>query len=265
MTWAKYQPDYEPPSNVNYEEHISDDDSSTQASVILSKFARYAPPRGQTYPIALLTPMARNLMSPVVTLVVGDEGVTFHACESILCNLQFFRSAFQGAFREAIEKKILMPEDDPEIVAALIEFLYNGNYTYAYDPRTTEPSNRTIGTTIPPVGDLREGEFHVRVYAIASKYSCDSLIKAAAKSFIYILLQLKDIDVVRHWKTAYAHGLFLSDWEDDPGLAGFKKGLGKLLKDLYVAHREEMDKTFAECPELGTDFLRVAVCSGMGV
>lgn len=215
--------------------------------------------------MAPLTPMARNLMSPIVTLVVGEESVEFHACESILCNLPFFRSAFQGAFREAIDKKIKMPEDDPEIVSALIEFLYNGNYTYAYDPRTTERSSGTVGTTIPPIGDLREGEFHVRVYAIASKYSCDSLIKAATKSFIYILLQLKDIDVVRYWKTAYAHGLLLSDLEDDLGLAGFKKGLGKLLKDMYVAHREEMDKTFVECPELGTDFLRVAVCSGMGI
>lgn len=223
-------------------------------------------------------------MSPVVTLLVGEEGVEFHACENILCSLPFFHSAFQGSFREATEKKINMPEDEPEIVSALIEFLYNGNYTYAYDPRTTgrsdgsvgatelsvrtlvitEHSDRAVGKTVPPIGDLREGAFHVRVYALASKYNCQPLIKAAVKSFIYILLQLKDIDVVRHWKTAYGNGLYLSDWENDEGLAGFKKGLGKLLKDLYVVHRVEMDKTFAECPALGTDFLRIAVCSGAG-
>lgn len=225
--------------------------------------------------------MYRNLMSPVVTLLVGEEGVEFHACESIVCNLPFFRSAFQGGFKEATEKRISMPEDEPEIVSALIEFLYNGNYTYAYDPRTTgrsgstagatdppartlKQSDRAVGKTIPPIGGLKEGAFHVRVYALASKYNYQPLIKAAVKSFIYILLQLKGVDVVRHWKTAYGNGLYLSDWESDEGLAGFKKGLGELLKDLYVVHRVEMDKTFAEYPALGTDFLRVAVCSGAG-
>lgn len=193
-------------------------------------------------------------MSPIVTLVVGADHVEFHACESILCNLPFFRAAFKGGFREAAKKKIKMPEDEPAIVSSLIEFLYNDIYTYAYDPRTTVP---------PPPGDLREGAFHIRVYAIATKYSCQPLAKTAVINFIRILLKLKGIDVVKHWKTAYEHGLFLSDWEDDEGLAGFKKGLAKLLKDLYVAHREEMDKVFAECPALGTDFLRVAVCSGI--
>lgn len=208
--------------------------------------------------------MPRNLMSPIVTLVVGEEGVEFHACENILCSLAFFRAAFQGGFREAEEKKITMPEDEPEIVAALIEFLYNGNYTYAFDPQTVERSDKTVGTTVLPIGNSRQGAFHVRVYAIASKYSCEPLVKAAVKNFIYILLQLKGIDVVRHWKTAYENGLFLSDWEDDAALAGFKKGLAKELKDLYAAHREEMDKTFAEYPVLGADFLRVAVCGSIG-
>lgn len=203
-------------------------------------------------------------MSPIVTLVVGEEAVEFHACESILCSLPFFRAAFQGGFREAAEKKITMPEDEPETLAALIEFLYNGNYTYAYDPRTTKRSDSAVTTRVSPVADLPEGEFHVRVYATATKYSCQPLVKVAAKNFMYILLQLKDIDVVRYWKTAYENGLFISDWEDDDSLTGFRTGLGKLLKDLYVAHREEMDKTFAECPALGTDLLRVAVCYGLG-
>lgn len=202
-------------------------------------------------------------MSSVVTLVAGEQGVEFHACENALCTLPFFSAAFQGGFKEASEKRITMPEDDPEIVAALIEFLYNGTYTYAYDPQTTERSDKLVGTTVLPIGDTREGEFHVRVYAIASKYSCEPLVKAAVKNFIYISLQLKGMDIIRHWKTAYEHGLLLSDWEDDKALACFKTGLARFLKQLYLAHREEMDTTFEEYPALGADFLRVAVCSGM--
>lgn len=197
-------------------------------------------------------------MSPTITLVVGEKCVEFHACERILCNLPFFLAAFQGGFKEATEKKITMPEDEPEAVSALIEFLYNGNYTYAY-PRTTERSN----INGVPIADLREGAFHVRVYAIAGKYICEPLVKAAAKNFMTILQQLNGIDVIRYWKTAYDHGLFLSDWEDDEGLAGFKARLAKLLKQLYGDHREEMETTFAECPALSIDFLRVTVCTGI--
>lgn len=202
-------------------------------------------------------------MSPTVTLVAGEAGVEFNACESALCTLPFFRAAFQGGFREASEKKITMPEDDPEIVAALIEFLYNGQYTYTYDPQTTERSDRSVGATLLPVADAREGTFHARVYAIACKYSCEPLVKAAVKNFVYISLQLTDMDVIRHWKIAYENGLLLSDWEDEKSLVGFKRGLARQLKDLYLVHGDEMDKTFEEYPALGADFLRVAVCSGI--
>lgn len=217
------------------------------------------------YFAALLTCISRNLMSPTVTLVAGAPGVEFNACESALCTLPFFRAAFQGGFKEASEKKITMPEDEPEIVAALIEFLYNGQYTYTYDPQTTERSDKVVGATLLPVADAREGTFHARVYAIACKYSCEPLVKAAVKNFVYISLQLTDMDVIRHWKTAYENGLLLSDWEDEKSLVGFKRGLARQLKNLYLVHGDEMDKTFEEYPALGADFLRVAVCSGIHV
>lgn len=197
-------------------------------------------------------------MSPVVRLCIGPESVQFHAFEDIICRLPFFRAALQGGFREATEKEITMPEDEPAMVSALIEFLCNGSYTYTYGSEAaTKISN---SETDAPDADLSEGLFHVGVYAIASKYDCQPLTYSAVKSFKYVLNALEGIDVVRLWKAAYSKGLSLSECdEDDDGLVAFKIGLPKLLKELYVTDCEEIEGTIGEYPVLANDFVRLLV------
>lgn len=197
-------------------------------------------------------------MSPIVTIFVGPDSVEFHAYQDTLCRLPFFRAALQGEFREASEKKITMPEDEPEIISALIEFLYTGSYTYTYDPEATTVSETTEDT---PVSDLTEGSFHVSVYTVAFKYDCQLLVRAAVASFTHVLKQLNGISVIRLWKAAYAKGLFLSECENDGDLDEFKGGLAKLLKVLYETDREEMESTISEYPALSSDFLRLVVSS----
>lgn len=145
-----------------------------------------------------------------------------------------------------------MPDDEPHNVSALIEFLYTGNYTYAYSPQ-----EQTESSSAP--ADLAEGSFHVGVYATAFKYDCQELVDASLTSFIGVLTKLKDIDVLRLWRAAYDQELLLSKVEDDANLAGFRRGLAGLLKDLYAAHRKEMDKTSDDHPALISDLLRLVV------
>lgn len=191
-------------------------------------------------------------MSSTVTLLIGVDSVEFHVPQSVLCTLPFFQAALQGEFREASEQKISMPEDEPQIVSALIEFLYTGGYTYAYSPADETDSDA-------PPADLQEGSFHVGVYATAFKYDCQELVKASLTSFLGVLGQLKGIDVVRLWKAAYAKQLLLSKVREDAMLAEFKSGLVVLLKELYITHGEEMDRTSEEHPGLMNDLLRLVV------
>lgn len=190
-------------------------------------------------------------MSSTVTLLIGADRVQFHVPQSVLCILPFFQAALQGEFREAVEQKIEMPEDDPQIVSALIEFLYTGGYTYAYSQEETDSDD--------PPADLEEGSFHVGVYATAFKYDCQALVKASLTSFIGVLKQLQGIDVIRLWKTAYAKQLVLSKVNDNDTLDEFRGGLLVLLKDVYTAHGEEMDRTSEEHPALINDLLRLVV------
>lgn len=206
-------------------------------------------------PACLTNVGARNLKSPIVQLLVGLDNVEFHAYEAILCRLPFFSAALQGEFRESAEKKITMVEDDPGAVAALIEFLYTGSYTYAY--RTTPMDAKDA-----PACDLAEGSFHVGVYSVAFKYDCQQLVDAAVRSFMYVLKQLAGMDVIKLWETAYVKGLVLSEWENDGGLGEFKGGLAALLKGVYGTHREEMEAMVAEYPALASDFLRLVVTGG---
>lgn len=191
-------------------------------------------------------------MAPTITLILGPDVVEFHVSQILLCTLPFFRAALLGDFREAAAQRIEMPEDEPQHVSALIEFLYTGGYTYAYS------SSPEADSDAHPA-DLAEGTFHVGVYATAFKYDCQELVKESLTSFIGVLRQLKDLDVIRLWKAAYDKGLVLSTVDENPRLLEFRQGLVGLLKDLYATQREEMDKTSADHPDLINDLLRLVV------
>lgn len=191
-------------------------------------------------------------MSPVVTLLVGTDNIEFHAYEATLCRVPFFRAALQGEFKEAIEKKITLPEDEPEIFSALIEHLYTGTYTYTYDTTTVLDDDT-------PICDLSEGCFHVSVYAVAFKYGWQPLVDAAVSNFLFVLPKLTGIDIVRIWKAAYENGLTVSACSDGGRLADFQKSLPTVLKGLYQTDSEEMQCTISEMPTLANDFMRLLV------
>lgn len=198
-------------------------------------------------------------MSPIVILNIGPDNTEFRAHEDILCQLPFFRAALQGGFKEASEKTITMPEDEPATIAALVEFLSTGSYTYTFEPQET---NDVAETADIPVSDVTQGSFHVAVYATASKYDCEKLVEGSLRNFKYVLEQLKGLDVIRLWKAAYMKGLYLSQFETDNEPQAFLKGLPELVGEAYRTHREEMDGMVSEYPALASDLLRLVTTGG---
>lgn len=131
-------------------------------------------------------------MSPIATLYVG------HAHDDTLCEVPFFKAALYDEFKEASEKTIGMPDDDPSNVSASIEFLYVGNYTYVYDSSSIQSRERS---NTPPE-DLTEGLYPVGVYVVAFKDGCLGLSKMAAKNFEAVVNESDNINTIRLWKTA---------------------------------------------------------------
>jgi hypothetical protein len=73
-------------------------------------------------------PVGSTLTSPIVTLIVGREQRLFAAHEDVLSHSPFFAAALKGQFLEASSKKVELPEEEPEILSCILEFLYKGDY-----------------------------------------------------------------------------------------------------------------------------------------
>jgi hypothetical protein len=66
--------------------------------------------------------------SPIVTLTVGREGRLFAAHEDVLCQSPFFEAACRGQYLDAQSKRISLPDEEPEVFSAVLEYLYKGDY-----------------------------------------------------------------------------------------------------------------------------------------
>ncbi|KAF4634075.1 hypothetical protein G7Y89_g4032 [Cudoniella acicularis] len=73
-------------------------------------------------------PLVSNLTSSIITLVVGREQRLFAAHEDVLCISPFFSAACRGQFMEAANKRISLPDEEPEIFSSVLEYLYKGDY-----------------------------------------------------------------------------------------------------------------------------------------
>lgn len=66
--------------------------------------------------------------SPIITLTVGHEGRLFAAHEDVLCQAPFFKKVMHGHYLDAQNKRIALPDEEPEVFSAVLEYLYKGDY-----------------------------------------------------------------------------------------------------------------------------------------
>ncbi|KAK3318808.1 hypothetical protein B0H66DRAFT_250056 [Apodospora peruviana] len=66
--------------------------------------------------------------SPIVTLTVGREGRLFAAHEDVLCQAPFFEKVLRSNYLDAQNRRIALPEEEPEVFSAVLEYLYKGDY-----------------------------------------------------------------------------------------------------------------------------------------
>ena len=63
-------------------------------------------------------------------MVIGRDQRLFAAHEDVLCHSPFFHAALQGQFLDASpNKRIVLPDEEPEIFSCVLEYLYKGDYT----------------------------------------------------------------------------------------------------------------------------------------
>ncbi|KAK5139622.1 hypothetical protein LTR04_003443 [Oleoguttula sp. CCFEE 6159] len=130
-----------------------------------------------------------DLISAIITLVVGKDQRLFAAHEDVLSHSSFFRERCRDQFFEANARRVYLPDEQPEVVSAVLEYLYKGDYypRLLRDKRhntwvlqdITEPfdkngGHRGIDPTIQIVGIgsvLRD----TAVYCAAEKFGLEKL------------------------------------------------------------------------------------------
>jgi hypothetical protein len=135
-----------------------------------------------------------SLTSPIITIVVGHDQRLFAAHEDVLCHSPYFAAALRGKFLQDSTKKLELPDEEPEILSCVLEFLYKGDYyprllhnkrrnTWdledAQEAKTGGRGNSESTINLPSAGGdvLRD----TVVYCAAEKYGLEELKRLALR------------------------------------------------------------------------------------
>lgn len=139
-------------------------------------------------------PVGSQLNSPIITLVVGRDQRLFAAHEEVLCRSSYFASCLKGQFLDNNAKKLELPDEEPEILSCVLEYLYKGDYY----PRLLHDKRRNTWD-LEGMQDLKSGgrgssestiyvpevDGHVLrdtvVYCAADRYGLEDLKKLALR------------------------------------------------------------------------------------
>jgi hypothetical protein len=134
--------------------------------------------------------LSSTLTSSIITLVVGRDQRLFAAHEDVLCISPFFQAACRGQFLEAQNKKIYLPDEEPEIFSSVLEYLYKGDYF----PRLIHNKRRNsweLEAGSGGAGSVESTVYHhgvdgellkdTVIYCTAEKYGLDELKRVALR------------------------------------------------------------------------------------
>jgi speckle-type POZ protein len=101
------------------------------------------------------------------TLICGTDRHRVH--KLVICTQsKVFYAACTGSFKEAPSNEFEMPEDDPAMVARMVEYLYSGRYEVGGADSATELNNNSDHDVADgkPLTPMR---VHARMFALADK------------------------------------------------------------------------------------------------
>ncbi|KAJ5561715.1 hypothetical protein N7461_000476 [Penicillium sp. DV-2018c] len=213
--------------------------------------------------------MGSPLTSPIITMIVGRDQRLFAAHEDVLSVSPFFSDALKEQFLEDGTKQLTLPDEEPEILSCILEYLYKGDYyprllrknRGSWTLENAQDVNQTggRGSSEPTIFHPGVGDLVLRdtvVYCAAEKYGLDELKRIALRkqglqsgisadvilrSARYAYDNTPDSDsqlrahylalIIRSRKTFKSSGTLQAEMEEG----------GKLFFDLFVAMCNHMD------------------------
>jgi len=128
-------------------------------------------------------PVGSTLTSPIVTLIVGHEQRLFAAHEDVLCHSPYFAAALKGQIHDAGAQRVDLPEEEPEILSCVLEFLYKGDYY----PRLIHNKRRNTWD-LEDAQDLKLGvrgncESTIHISDVGGEVLRDTVVYCAAEKY----------------------------------------------------------------------------------
>lgn len=128
-------------------------------------------------------PAGRNLISPIVTLIVGRDARVFACHEDVLSMSPFFVAALKGQSYGNGAKQLELPDEEPEVFSSVLEYLYKGDY---YPRLVHDKKRNTWLLEDTGVGDNQgssSGPSTVYHHGVGGVLLKDSVIYCAAEKF----------------------------------------------------------------------------------
>ncbi|KAF2500044.1 hypothetical protein BU16DRAFT_522892 [Lophium mytilinum] len=188
----------------------SPDPPSTSRTVASCPFPRLLPPPSATMALSgkilfrhaglrkeLLDLMTdRNAVQ--IEVVVGTEPNTrtWFLYESLLCSYSdFFRAALQGGFKEAKEKRVALPEEDPEVFELFVQWLFTGGYIFDDEIVTRDAIDDMIrdGEPYAHASVLRKS---AQAWVFGEKIRSSVDFKNYAMNYLYQMLLPKKVPLI---------------------------------------------------------------------
>ncbi|KAH8899421.1 hypothetical protein GQ53DRAFT_310053 [Thozetella sp. PMI_491] len=123
--------------------------------------------------------LSDNLTSAIITLVVGPDQRIFAAHENVLSISPFFQSVLQNQMMDSQNKKIALPDEEPEIFSSVLEYLYKGDYY----PRLVHNKKRNSWELEQLADDGSNGESTVYHRGMEGELLKDTVIYCAAEKY----------------------------------------------------------------------------------
>ncbi|KAI1501422.1 BTB/POZ protein [Biscogniauxia marginata] len=164
-------------------------------------------------------------------LTISCDGRDHQVHKAIVCpRSEFFAAACRGAFEEERKATINLPDDDPQLVDIMVQYLYHLDYnTPSPAGRANKPSHAKLTRKYRELtSDLVT---HVMVYALAKKYDIRGLKSLAIQKF--------EAAVEKQWLTysflEAVQEIYTSTTESD-------RELRDVVISTFYAHPDLLDK-----------------------
>jgi hypothetical protein len=207
-------------------------------------------------------------ISAIITVAVGREQRLFAAHEDVLSHSPWFQAACNGLFFQTANKRIDLPDEEPEVFSSILEYLYKGDYfprmeydkkrnSWSLEDGGNDASEAVVNSVAGPI--LKD----TVIYCQAEKYGLQELKKLALRkqglqsgiqcstiltSARFAYANTPDSDsklrahylalIIRARHTFKRSGTMQNEMENG----------GKLFFDLFVAMVNHMDDVSAKSP-----------------